>query len=266
MLHSHDTPVRWTDEEESVIANNYGESTYGQIAAMIPGRTWMAVRHRANLMGLTGTSNLGRKYSADKGFFSIPNVLNSYWAGFLAADGNVRGHRLSLGLAPKDGAHVERLRDALRYTGKVSWGSKVVGMQVTCLDMVEDLRKNFSITERKSLTLKPPPITGDDLIRAFIVGVIDGDGSITMEVKKGKYRHPRITIYGTQALLLWIQRHFDRWVPARNRKASEVHKRPSAELYSYRVTAGRAKAIGRLLMSVDVPSLTRKWDVLIGTL
>jgi hypothetical protein len=254
--------VRWTKKEEAVIVKNYGKSTYAQIAVMLPERTWMAVRHRARLLGLTGRSNLGRRYSADRGFFSTPNILNSYWAGFLAADGNVLRRRLSLGLALKDGTHVERLREALGYTGKIYRGHKVIRIQITCPCMVMDLQRNFNITEKKSLTLRPPPLTNEALVRAFIVGVIDGDGSITMETKRGKYLHPRITVYGTLALLQWIRQYFDLWVPAHGRKPAAVHKRPTGELYSYRVTAGRANAIGHILLSVDVPRLARKWNII----
>ena len=35
------------------------------------------------------TARMKRKYSVDDAFFKIPNLLNCYYAGFIAADGNI---------------------------------------------------------------------------------------------------------------------------------------------------------------------------------
>lgn len=251
----------WTDEEDAVIIANYGKLTYEQIAALLPSRDWFAVRNRANRLNLTHSSNLGRKHCVNKEYFSVPNIPNSYWAGFLAADGYIQSERKRLGvrLHLKDANHVEKLHDALEYTGKVSYDAKSAGLGISCPEIVDDLEKNFNITPRKSFTLKPPPLVDENMIGAFIVGLIDGDGSIGLMPHPKKY--PRIAVYGTRFILEWVQSYFDEWTPITNYKRSSVHFVSEHHLYSYRIGAGRAIAIAKRLAQLDVPRMERKWSV-----
>jgi len=222
----------------------------------------MAVRNHANTLDITSTSNLGRKYCANKEFFAVPNMLNSYWAGFLAADGNIRPHRkrISVKLHIKDASHLEKFREALEYTGKVYRYEKDASLEIACPEMADDLVRNFNVTPKKSFTLEPPFLTDEDMICAFIVGLIDGDGSIT--IKDAIRHYPRIAIYGTQAILKWVQTYFDKWSPITNYKRSEVCFVPQHNLYAYRIGATRAINMGKKLMQPDLPRLERKWNVL----
>ena len=249
---------RWTESDRSFLRENFRKLTYKQIGEML-GRSWTSVRHQANAQGLTQGSNLGRKFSANLGFFGEPEPLNSYWAGFIAADGYVRGKRWTLGLGVKDASQVARLASDVGYTGPLWHEEGRCTLQISCQDHVDDLAKHFNITTRKSLTLEPPNIIGGDEIRAFITGVIDGDGCISMN----RYRHyvrPRITIYGTVGMLEWIRDHFNEWSPPDARRTSGVRKIPGERLHAYSVTARRAVEVSRALHQVDVPRLARKWD------
>lgn len=248
----------WTPEEKELVLLNYGKLTYRQMEELLPGRTWTAIRHQARLSKLTGNSNLGRKYSVNKQFFHIPNLLNSYWAGFIAADGCIRDTgRLAIALANLDAIHLEKLVADISYTGRVIVEEKRVALTISCKEIVDDLLTNFNITPRKSKTLQPPNINDESLVSAFITGLIDGDGSIGQK-RKGNIC---ITLYGTKAILLWVKSFFDKWTTPTNYKLSEVRKfNDGRELYYYHVCSQRAKEIGLRLLSFDVPRLERKWN------
>lgn len=252
------TTGRWTPAECEILQAQFGKLTYKQIGELLD-RNWISVRHQASAQRLTQGSNLGRKFSVDHAFFANPSPLNSYWAGFIAADGCVRGKRLTVKLSDKDADHLARLASDIGYTGPIWHASGMCCLQICCEAFVEDLAKHFNITPRKSLTLQPPGISTPAEVRAFITGVIDGDGSIT-ENRYRQYTRTRISIYGTAELLHWIKGYFDQWSPGGARQASNVRQIPGKNLHAYSVTASRAVRVGNALREVDVPRLRRKWD------
>ena len=244
--------VLWSPKEDAFLRKYYGHLSYSDISRSM-GRSWSAVRNRSSYIGLTDRSNLGRKYSANTEFFSTPNVINSYWAGFIAADGCISDNgRLAIGLARLDIAHLDQLCIDLDYTGGVRVYEDRASLSVNSKKITYDLKNNFNITPRKSATLGTPNIDEEALIKAFISGVIDGDGSISAK--------PRITVYGTRWILGWIKEYFDLWTTKTRYKRSEVRKIRGKNLYSYRVNCRRAKEVGLVLLSVSVPRLWRKWS------
>ncbi len=249
---------RWTETERDFLHKHFRVLTYQQIGERL-GRPWTSVRHQASALGLTQGSNLGRKFSTNRTFFNEPNPLNSYWAGFIAADGYVRDNRLKIGLAAKDADHVARFASDVEYTGPLWHRDGTCIVQISCPDYVSDLARHFNITPRKSLTLKPPNISTDAEVRAFITGLIDGDGSIS-ENRYRQYVRPRITICGTFEMLDWVREHFDRWSCPGARRTAGVRLMSGKRLHAYSVTAGRAMEVGAALREVSVPRLARKWD------
>jgi len=252
--------VKWSDFELQTLRDNYGKATYQQIASLLPGRTHWSVRNQASYLKLTGGSNLGRKYSVNKGFFDTPSPLNSYWAGFLAADGCLarEGARLSIGLAIKDVKHAERLRDDLGYTGPVSISknSAAAHLAISCPELCDALMRNFALTPRKSLTLKPPRLDDPALVAAFICGLVDGDGSVTMG---GSY--PRILLYGTREITAWMRRWCDIWAPSTHQRVAR-ERRIQRHLHCYGVSSSRAVRVAGKLLAGNHPTLERKWAVI----
>lgn len=147
-------------------------------------------------------------------YFSAPNLENSYWAGFIAADGNIynrkTGNRQSLikiALKSDDSKHLEEFAQTIVHNKKIYHGSiktseneyNYSSIAVSSNMMAGDLDSNFNITERKSLTLKPPTHLAEENALAFIAGYIDGDGSYTHS-----YGRPILSVVGTKEMLDWI--------------------------------------------------------------
>lgn len=157
---------------------------------------------------------LNREYNKfDEFFFESPNLENSYWAGFIAADGCIiegkgRGQdKVVVSLADRDRPHLEALAEDL---GEVRVYIRDRGhlqnatMSISSDKMVQDLELNFNITPRKSLTLVPPTDLSDEESIAFIAGYIDGDGCYKYSHANGR-RYPQIVILGTEEVLTWIR-------------------------------------------------------------
>jgi len=152
-----------------------------------------------------------KHYNKDDNFFHIPNLLNSYWAGFIAADGCVEeakknnAERISFGLIHTDAKHLEQFVKDASYDGsvKVYENRRKAILHITSHQWAEDLRQNYSISSRKSLTFIPPELSLENS-QAFLVGLIDGDGCI----RKDKWDRVVLSIIGTTETAEWCMSVF----------------------------------------------------------
>lgn len=101
-----------------------------------------------------------------------------YWMGFFMADATFIQNRLKIHLAKRDIGHIKKIKKYLKYTGK----NKKPAFSVVDHITIPLLRQKFDIKPQK--TYNPPNLkkifknTSPKLIFSFIVGYIDGDGSI----------------------------------------------------------------------------------------
>lgn len=76
----------WTDDELDYLENNYAFTTAKKIAIVLR-RTRESVKSKAALMGIRSNFKFGQRiYQFNQEFFSTPNNMNSFYAGFSAAD------------------------------------------------------------------------------------------------------------------------------------------------------------------------------------
>lgn len=105
-----------------------------------------------------------------------------YWAGFLMADGNVDSkHRIRIMLKYDDINHLEKFRDYLVSTHKVSSNTTTynrASFEITNPHMCDMLDLNFNIVPNKTLIADFPRSMPRNMLRHFIRGYFDGDGSI----------------------------------------------------------------------------------------
>lgn len=110
-----------------------------------------------------------------------------YWMGFFIADATFIGNRLKIQLAQKDISHINKIRKFFKYNGK----NKSTNFSVVDHNIIPLVKSKFNIKKQK--TYNPPNLhkifktTSPKLIFSFIIGYIDGDGSIyhgTDNVKK----------------------------------------------------------------------------------
>lgn len=157
------------------------------------------------------------KYQHNRQFFDQFTPESCYWAGFIAADGNIYPPNggIIFGLSERDKDHLVKLARSISADNPVRCRDTSNGYRAAWLQIYgahechKALEEQFNITSRKSLSLIPPPLTREDNIRHFIRGYMDGDGSIS---KTGKNNHWQISFIGTKQMLEWIKTQFQNYI------------------------------------------------------
>jgi hypothetical protein len=181
-----------------------------------------------------------------------------YWAGFLMADGCVTINRVTLVLAKQDWNHVREFGKFVRYTGhrkpcRGAWG--VSGMDRNIAPLIRD---KFRFKDCK--TYHPPdrlPLGNNDQIVSFIVGFIDGDGSMRLP-KKHKFCNITVKVHSS-------------WIGMLNRMAKFVYElsgessgKPKINSSGYAEWIISNSVVTKFLKSksieLSIPFMRRKWD------
>jgi len=265
--------IHWTKHEKEYLKENYGKVPLNDIAVTI-NRSIGAVYVQRKRMGLKSlTKCVGRrKYTRDDDYFEHPNLENSYWAGFIAADGCVSKmsdtyQSLNIGLSIKDKKHLLKFKKSISYNGKLRnyTKNKSVYLTIYSCQITNDLLNNFNITSQKTYTLQPPNLIEENLIKAYIIGYLDGDGSIGWQkIKKGKIF--RIKIGGASInMISWVKKMFDIWLPNTSKysKGANVNtytNKYGTRISEYSIAGERAINIYNMLNQIKVQKLKRKWS------
>lgn len=207
------------------------------------------------------------RYTFNKRFFQEPNKLNSYWAGFFAADGYVRlesrnRSRIGLHLSKVDENHLRRFVNDIEFSGEVHRRKdETITVEIFgILSLARDLERNFNIVPKKSLVLTPPNIIDNDLICSYIIGYIDGDGWVSHKSYSYSQDCLELGVAGTFSVLSWIKFYFDILYPATTKRVPAV--KAHGNIFKYRISGKRANHIVGFLNQFNVPKLERKWSKL----
>lgn len=139
-----------------------------------------------------------KRNSVDEAFFeNIDSEEKAYWVGFLFADGYVRIRHnkygeLKLKLQSKDKEHIQLFKDAIKstnvikdiierypYKGEIKNASSST-FSIYSTKLVNDLI-SLGCIQNKSKLIKFPDKIPNNLIRHFIRGYFDGDGSVFLK-------------------------------------------------------------------------------------
>jgi len=262
-------PRPWTREEDQILIENTGQMPRDRVVSLLPGRSYHGTEARALRLGLNGWTyrafrGINRRYHVALSFFDDPNPQNSYWAGFLAADGCIYGRSVSLASVDRD--HLELFARTVGYDGSIGmqkgrgrFGRRPL-YRVTFTgvpEWVEALARHWSVGPRKSLSLQPPALQSLECVLPFIRGYIDGDGSVFLVRPKGcTAPRVRLSMVGTRSMVEWIATVFGEIAPAERVSVS----RPKGSIWGYDVTGRRAAVIAHHLLADGGSRLSRKWS------
>lgn len=205
---------RWTQDELDTLKFYFNVETKKNLESRFPNRSWKNIVHMANSIGLKRTEVV-----AD--FSKIETEEQAYLLGFIAADGYIRHSDpyriLCLAVAEQDLDILEKTRNyisprhKLRYQegrrsavfprGGVYDTSPQYHLDIGSKKLVHQLEK-LGLHQNKSLTLVFPDYLESRLVRHWIRGYFDGDGSIT------KGRQVVTTLVGTENVISSIQGEF----------------------------------------------------------
>lgn len=159
-----------------------------------------------------------RKYHLDENAFSVINTPEkAYWIGFLSSDGYVslnNGQKIvGFAIHKKDRKQVEKFRKFLNadypihdYTQKTTYGvTEFSRIAVTSDKLYNDVVAN-GVVEHKTNILEPPKLVPYGLIKYYILGYFDGDGSIYKNEKTKDWSWA-ISIVSTDSVLEFIENY-----------------------------------------------------------
>lgn len=263
----------WTEQEDKILKQFYLEDDFlAKIRQHVPNRCYNAIKARANLLGMKRVI-LPTK---DDDFFATPNIHNAVVCGFFAADGCISNGRFTISISQKDLTYLVYIKNLLRFTGNINLfttkplitpGSpmpyifKGCSLQFgNCNKMIRDLRQVWGITERKTHTIKAPPIQDLKIALSFVNGLIDGDGWICLaKASNARYGNSlNINVMGTEDMMRWVKAIFDSLTPLSTE--ANLLKTSTTGIYSYKISGIRAYLIGKLMLKLDIIRLDRKWD------
>lgn len=177
----------------------------------------------------------------------------AYWLGFIYADGYVSNKRneFELSLSLKDEDHLIKFANFIGYPGNVKKDTYRCRFQITNKHFKENLM-NLGVIPQKSLKLTFPNtnIVPEHLIKHFIRGYFDGDGTIlTKETSCCKLR---ISLLGTESFLIDLL------------KIVEVNKKiykAKSKAYYFSLAIKNSKKFCEFIYTDSNISLTRKFNL-----
>lgn len=193
------------------------------------------------------------------------NQESCYWAGFLAADGWIcNNYQLCIELSIIDKNHLEKLKLFLQSNAEIMERERACfnklhnfcSVRFSSVKLVSDLKENFNIISNKSLILVPPDKMPQNLIRHFIRGYIDGDGSIGWHKYNNK---PRLSVCsGSKLLLEWIQNSIKNNVKTGSPKISQ---RKNTNTYMLEYMGKQVSSILEWIYYDSITYLDRKYNL-----
>lgn len=144
----------------------------------------------------------GKRIDFDENFFeNIDTERKAYWLGFIYADGNVTRNRLRIEIKEEDKYLLEELNKDLGSNNKIGlatstheYNGYIINKRNVyigyCSDkLINDLAKH-GVVPNKTFKINKIPTISDKLMRHFIRGYFDGDGTVYIDkdgVKFGFY-------------------------------------------------------------------------------
>ena len=185
-------------------------------------------------------------------FFDEYNENSCYWAGFIAADGYIRSDRaaVTVHLANTDYKHLLKLAQITNYEGNINVSKDACYITFAGEWFKNSLIDKFDIHPRKTFNITISEKIPKDMVKHFLRGYFDGDGSVTYS---DKYLRANFTS-GSETLLNQIANYFyDNGVRVRNKE----NKPP---ICHYTINYGCTNALKVLSILYDCSSETNRLD------
>lgn len=207
----------WTKDEIDFIKENYNKYTKQELSEIL-GKSKGAIQQKANRMGIKKKS----AYFYNKNFFkNICTESQSYWLGFIFADGWITKYAVGIELNKNDDNHLKKFNKDILGNLSISYRTRKptvidgrqTGFRNTCClqinskEMVDDLISHGCV-QNKSLIVKEPIMVPEEYLRHFVRGYFDGNGCIRFDKRElisGRKEYLRVCIStGSNDFATWL--------------------------------------------------------------
>jgi hypothetical protein len=210
-----------------------------------------------------------KKFNINHNAFATITPESAYWAGFLAADGNLRisssgCKQVRLYLKKSDATHLEKFKRFLNSKHKVSLSPTYdrCSFEFVSEKMYDDLIRLYNITPNKSLTYVFPNIP-EEFMPHFIRGVFDGDGCISEGFwnKNSRTASVSISIVGTDSMIQEILNWANKNIGRIDYKPSDHHSTSGCSIFNLAVRQGIQFLAKLYEGSTEETRLDRKFEI-----
>ncbi|MBJ7469842.1 MAG: hypothetical protein JHD16_01000 [Solirubrobacteraceae bacterium] len=244
-----------TGERDWMIAMARSGHSRAVIAQSL-GRSEGTVRRHLARAGVVSAdpADQARKHPLNQDAFAYPSPARDYWAGFLAADGNVHESRITLVQNERNEDHL------MAYLGFLGSPDRPLHRRPsTCSAAAVTFSKRMAtdlatlgITPQKSLTLELSPELADSA--ACWLGLLDGDGS-TKGKRADRQASPYIKWIGTRRLMAQCAAY---WSPILGRPVPSYRHDAGSELWAVMLSHRSAQQAASVLLAAFADSLPQK--------
>lgn len=261
--------MKYSTEEVEIIKNNLGKKSFKEIAKLLDNKNEKAVSAFCSRHGMKNNFR-PRKYFVNNDFFKNPNILNTYYASFIAGDGCIvnKSNSIIIELNPKDIEVLENFKRDCSFTGNIKYNNRKkyhseerfqsISLKIVSKQMVEDLKNNFNVIERKTKRLAPPLFNMNKLLKmAYLVGYLDSDGSINFRLTDYNKMQPKIFYCSSSYEIVKFIKNTILEIFGIDLL---IHTRKEKILFYIAATDSKAKTIIYWLNKIKVPKLKRKWE------
>lgn len=171
------------------------------------------LKRRLSVMGYDNSRRYQRNFNRNA-FDKIETEADAYWLGFILADGYINEDRqfLKIKLGKKDKNHLLKFANYMQeenpklieeFGGAITKDNLCVGIEYDSSTLIENLKK-YKLCQAKSGKEIPIYFNDIELTKAYIRGIIDGDGCISPSVKG-------IKVLGSLATCEYIKDFFGKY-------------------------------------------------------
>jgi len=181
--------------------------TMEEIAKQV-GVSRITIGNRLNKLGVE-TRKTSSKWKINENYFEVIDTEEkAYWLGFIYADGYINNngrYALEIGLNKADRGHLEKFLKAIESTHPIEERKTTSSVRVNISNkkLVQDLGRHGVHPNKSGSTIFPIHLE-EELVRHFMRGYFDGDGTLSVKPEKKRYR---AIIIGTPNFLHDFQQH-----------------------------------------------------------
>ena len=270
----------WKTEEINKLKELVSTKKYSfkQLENFIKGRTASGLQQKSIDLGLE-KPYLAHKYQYNKNYFNVPNLINCWFAGWLAADGCIlirKGilknyydlswecHSMDRDIQKLFAKELNYSNSAIEFIPTITPINKLYKIHSRIRlnnieSMADDLKNNFSIINNKSHRLAPPNLNTLKLKLAYLIVYINGDGCVHFNKKT---KQLTISVVSCSInIIKWINDLVNSFnFPSAINKKSKGFSNINDNTYIYYISGTKAIYLFDLLRTINVPILHRKWN------
>lgn len=257
---------RWTNNEVDILKEYYCTNERFKVYELIPNRTPESIRRKASSLGFSDKRKNYDKRTFNRNYFDeLDSHTKAYWLGFIYADGYVeKNNLLGFKLKKDDLSHLNKFCSEINFSGKakiestIFKGSNYEFSRLTiCGKEITKSLNLLGVHPNKTKTIKFPEIDSG-MIKHFIRGYFDGDGSIGIYNDRGYKKYLFSIVSGSKDFIYSIKSHLDYYAKC-DLKIREING-------AYEIRCQNIKGIKNLLNEIYCEStienrLDRKYEI-----